>query len=80
MGSSKDALCIIAGNMHEAEWYVQSFGLKPHDCVLVSSPEKLRGLPFGHKYVKVGTWYLRKDCQDVDMILQASHAVNIDGS
>ena len=64
-------LFIIAGNAREADNYARDNKLSKQDYRYVISYEYLLGIE--GKYIKVGSWYLHSDIDNIIRIISTSH-------
>lgn len=68
-------LFIVAGTAEQAYRYAMSINLQRNEYRYVWSPNVLRGMSRGLKFVRVGTWSDRKDLRRIFNILKGREAV-----
>ena len=70
-------LFIIAGTGQQADDYARSINLKCNEYRYVWSPNILRDMPRGLKFVRTGTYYDRKDMYEIFAVLKKQGAIEI---
>lgn len=57
---------IYAGSQGEAIEFAQFKKLPPQGFRYISNRDALRGVPMYSPFIRVGTWYKRPDCYDIN--------------
>jgi hypothetical protein len=68
---------VFAGTAHQAHQWMRDNNRSPKDARYIDRTDRLRGIERGLEFVRVGTWYDRKDGREIEHALAARDAVEL---